>query len=145
MRVSEVLSFKDYWNDVRFKNKKPNLSGSLKQIHGDNIYYKHKDVWRQLDSHHSHPNGVINRKNLDTDIGGENVLVSDHFIYLGDVRYKVPEKYKSLCPNAKQRDYITIKDKVLAAEFVNSIKNEFTLGIHSDPVHWREYLQIRLF
>ena len=38
MQVTEVLTFDEYFDDVRFQTKKPNLGGSLKQAFGDNIY-----------------------------------------------------------------------------------------------------------
>ncbi|WP_339744875.1 hypothetical protein [uncultured Rubinisphaera sp.] len=40
MRVTEILTFDEYWSDVRFKCKSPNLRGSLKQAYGDNIYHR---------------------------------------------------------------------------------------------------------
>ena len=40
MRVSEKLTFAQYWEDERFANKKPVMNGSLKQKYGDNIYLK---------------------------------------------------------------------------------------------------------
>ena len=39
MRVSEAMSYDDYWNDPRFLVKRPNLRGSLIQAFGDNIYH----------------------------------------------------------------------------------------------------------
>ena len=47
MRISEVMSFNDYWADPRFRRKKPNLRGSKKQAFGDNIYYRDAaGVWQ---------------------------------------------------------------------------------------------------
>lgn len=37
--VSEVLTFDQYWNDLRFAKKKPVMNGSLKKLYGDNIYH----------------------------------------------------------------------------------------------------------
>ena len=63
MRVSEILSFEQYWDDPRFWQKRPNLHGSLKQAFGDNIYYRDPKTgqWRQKDSHHSLINGRHSR------------------------------------------------------------------------------------
>jgi len=36
MRVTEVEAFDDFWEDPRFKRKRPNLRGSNKQAFGDN-------------------------------------------------------------------------------------------------------------
>ena len=40
MRVTESMTFEQYWNDPRFQKKKPNLRGSKKQAFGDNIYFR---------------------------------------------------------------------------------------------------------
>jgi len=145
MKISEKLSFEDYWNDKRFERKKPLLNGSLKQIHGDNIYHKENDQWCQLDSHHSFYDGVMNEANLKQDLRGKFVLISDCFIYLGKNHMKVPEKYFDLCPNSKQRNYITIKDDELAEEFVEMITNKYQYGVQGEPLNWIEYNQRSLF
>ena len=38
MRVTEVLTFDEYWRDGRFLAKRPNPDGDLKESCGDNIY-----------------------------------------------------------------------------------------------------------
>ena len=85
MRVSEVLTFNDYWTDARFHRKKPVRNGSLVMMVGDNVYHQENDSesWIQSDSHHSNHDGTINLKNLETDTSSDNVLVSDHFYYFG--------------------------------------------------------------
>jgi len=40
MRVSEAMTFNQYWADARFKSKRPYLLGSKKVAFGDNIYFK---------------------------------------------------------------------------------------------------------
>lgn len=142
MRVSEKMSFEEYWNDKRFVMKKPVLNGSLVQIHGDNIYYKEKNEWHQLDSHHSLYAGKLNEANLKQDIQGKYVLISDHFIYLGDKHIEVEDAYKPLC--SKLRDYYAIEDNALATEFIESIKVKYTLGTYGDPINWLEYSQLEL-
>lgn len=145
MKVSEKMSFEDYSNDERFVRKKPIVNGSLKQIHGDNIYYKENHQWCQRDSHHSFHDGGLNEANLKQDLSGIYVLISDSFIYLGNNHMKVPEKYLDLCPNSKQRNYITIKDTDLAEEFLEMIAKIYQFGVQGEPLNWIEYNQQSLF
>ncbi|MFN3405351.1 MAG: hypothetical protein ACK40G_14720 [Cytophagaceae bacterium] len=145
MKVTEKLTFEEYWSDKRFARKKPVLNGSLKQIHGDNIYYKEEGSWCQLDSHHSLNDGKLNERNLNQDLRGNYVLISDHFIYFGSNSFKVPDDYKPLCPNSRQRDYITIRDENLVIDFIEEIKEKYRLGIHGDPINWKEYHQLSFF
>lgn len=86
MKVSEVLTFNDYWSDIRFQKKKPLRNGSLVMMVGDNIYHKEigTDFWIQEDSHHSNPDGSPNVKNLKTDTKSINVLVSNQYYYFGN-------------------------------------------------------------
>ena len=63
MRVSDVISYNEYWMAPQYNCKKPFLNGSFQQAYGDNIYFKDDDnVWQQLDSHHSLENGVPKRE-----------------------------------------------------------------------------------
>lgn len=42
MRVTQTMTFDDYFVDHRFQMKKPNLAGSRKQAFGDNIYHRNE-------------------------------------------------------------------------------------------------------
>lgn len=84
MRVSEALSFNEYWKDLRFSNKKPNLRGSKKQAFGDNIYFKDSSgKWHQEDSHHSNSDGSPNYPNIVHDTNVDRVLIGVEYTYWG--------------------------------------------------------------
>src|SRR5438034_11308809 len=59
MKVAETVTYDQYWEDPRFRVKRPNLRGSLKQAYGDNIYHRNPETcgWIQENSHHSLPDG----------------------------------------------------------------------------------------
>lgn len=86
MKVSEKISFQDYWDQHRFSLKKPVRNGSRVQMLGDNIYHKDENGnWIQEDSHHSNPDGTPNAVNLARDTGKtDQVLVSRYFLYFGE-------------------------------------------------------------
>lgn len=94
MKISEILSFDDYWNDPRFQNKKPNLYGSRKLAFGDNIYHSEQGQWIQSDSHHSHENGIPNWKNITTDTKADSVLISTDFLYWGGSGPLIPHYFR---------------------------------------------------
>lgn len=85
MRVTEAMTFEEYFTDPRFSSKKPNLHGSLKQCFGDNIYSRPDEgsPWEQLDSHHTLPDGSPNPENIATDTSTNRVLLSTEFTYFG--------------------------------------------------------------
>lgn len=86
MRVSEKISFQNYWDDSRFVLKKPCRNGSHVKMLGDNIYHKNvNDEWIQEDSHHSNADGTTHQINLGRDTGAsDQVLISSFFFYFGE-------------------------------------------------------------
>ena len=92
LRVSEAVSFNDYWNDPRFNNKRPNLHASKMRAFGDNIYQWNdlNGSWLQADSHHSWHDGTLNIHNVRRDTSVNRVLVSDDFVYFGGQGPKIP-------------------------------------------------------
>jgi hypothetical protein len=85
MRLDECLTFDDYWNDSRFRAKRPVRNGSRKMVVGDNIYHRASDgiAWDQEDSHHSLADGSPNLHNVKNDTQTNRILVSHHFLYFG--------------------------------------------------------------
>jgi hypothetical protein len=146
MRVSEKVRIEDYWKDPRFQFKKPILNGSLVTIHGDNVYSKdEKGEWKQAICQHSHAALTTNINHLKNDTSGEFVLISDFFYYFGHNHPEVPEQFLGVC--CKLRDYSSpnVLDSDLCIEFVNWIENNFSVGVHGKPIHWRLYGQLSLF
>lgn len=84
MRITEVLTFDEYWKDPRFVRKIPTDGCAVKRAYGDNIY-RHADdgTWLQADSRHSLPGGVPNQGHVDVDTSVDAVLVSRDFSYFG--------------------------------------------------------------
>lgn len=93
MRVSETLTFDAYWADDRFALKRPDLTGSRMRAFGDNIYRHEGDEWRQLDSHHSLPGGIVNDLNLADDTETDRVLVAEDFAYFGANAKPIPDAF----------------------------------------------------
>ncbi len=85
MKISEKVSFNQYWKDERFLLKRPCRNGSLIKMIGDNIYHSDNNGdWIQENSHHSNADGSTNFKNLKTDVcTTDQVLVSNLFFYFG--------------------------------------------------------------
>lgn len=81
MRVTETLSFNDYWLNPSHRDKKPVRNGSSKMIVGDNIYHCDAPAkgWIQADSHHSNPDGTPNPHNIANDTKADRLLLSRHF------------------------------------------------------------------
>lgn len=95
MRVSETMSFNEYWNDSRFQQKKPNLRSSRKHAFGDNIYFQQDGKWSQINSHHSFADGEPNQRNIDNDTQTDRILVGERFAYFGGGGPQVPDRLRN--------------------------------------------------
>lgn len=90
MRVTEAITFNEYWEDQRFSSKKPYLLGSKKLAFGDNIYFKKDGIWLQENSHHSLASGEPNKANISHDTQTDRVLISQDFVYWGGEGPNIP-------------------------------------------------------
>ena len=92
MRITEMMTFNEYWEDGRFQRKKPNLRGSKKQAFGDNIYFKDEaGQWHQQNSHHSRFDGSSNPHNICQDTKADRVLLSKDYSYWGGAGPEIPQ------------------------------------------------------
>ena len=140
MRVDETLTFDDYWSDARFQGKKPNRTGSVKQLFGDNIYHRDSSgQWQQRDSHHSLNSGAANQRNIDNDTKSNGVLISRHFAYWGSRALAVPQHFvdfdgQSILVN---RGYKVNFPANLVAAFVVWFESLGVQGYQAPPFMWQ--------
>lgn len=143
MRITERITLEDYWNDARFQYKKPIMNGSLVNMYGDNFYHKDENGnWMQVDSAHSNIDGTCNIKHLETDTGGNNALISEHFYYFGDKAPKISNQFLEICHTGIGEKKLSEK---MGYDLVDWIITNFHTGIHGDPLNWIAYTQARLF
>jgi hypothetical protein len=92
MRVTQIMSRQQYWDDARFVRKRPNLRGTKKHASGDNIYRWNALTkrWEQLDSYHSNPDGSPHAEHVLRDTRVDRVLISADFVYFGGHGPKLP-------------------------------------------------------
>lgn len=139
MRVSEVMTFCEYWHDQRFHSKRPDLRGSLKQAFGDNIYYRDDDhTWRQIDSHHSYEGGIPNPHNIQNDTQVDRVLIGTEFAYWGGAGPKINNKFRNFCGQdlCAGRNHRSKFPPRLVEDFVTWFRSLGTQGYQSDPLDW---------
>jgi hypothetical protein len=90
MRVSQTITFDEYWSNPLYRDKKPVRNGSKKMMVGDNIYHLVAGNWQQMNSHHSYPDGSPNPHNVKNDTQTNAVLVSEYFFYFGAAAIEIP-------------------------------------------------------
>jgi Nucleotide modification associated domain 2 len=91
MRISDTMTFDEYWFASEYRMKRPTFSGSKKLAYGDNIYFLNPDnSWHQENSHHSNDDGSPNMNNINRDTVYPRVLISDKFVYWGGQGPRIP-------------------------------------------------------
>lgn len=145
MKISEVLTFEDYFDDPRFHRKKPNLHGSRKQARGDNIYFKVDDGWSQLDSFHTNKDGSPNSDHISRDTGVNRVLISNNFKYFGMDGPQIPAGLsvgdRQLCHHGVGRRKLSGEnpdEKVTIDNFIAWFDTVGDEGYNSHPFDWDE-------
>ena len=142
MRVTEVMSFDQYWSDERFQKKKPNLRGSKKQAFGDNIYHRNANShrWRQLNSHHSFPDGTPNPANVTVDTGTDRILLSEDFSYWGGRGPALPKLFRdfgplheTVCAGRGHRNHFPAE---VVDELIGWIRSLDQAGYCGEPLDW---------
>lgn len=83
MQVSEALTFEEYWDDPRFKAKKPCIDARCEDFVGDNIYPDAIGT-QQLPSMHSEAGCSPCEDDMCRDLSVDRVLVGERFVYWGD-------------------------------------------------------------
>jgi hypothetical protein len=137
MKVSEKLDFDAYWNDPKFRVKKPHMNGSRKNAFGDNIYHRENNAWQQANSHHSNYDGTINDHNLKRDTKHPQVLISDHFYYLGQKHEKLPDELLVICK--KGQGYKRTHEACVVQSFINWVEESFSPGLIGLPLQFEKF------
>lgn len=137
MKVTEKMSFDEYWNSQRFQTKKPVMNGSLKKMYGDNIYHKVDGNWVQADSHHSLVDGLPNEINISRDTSVNAVLISDYFFYFGKNSFPIPEV---LLPHVvKSGPGYRHVDENWGEILINNIVQAIPFGYQDDPIQFTHF------
>ena len=137
MRVTEAMTFNQYWLDARFNDKRPALYSSRKKAFGDNIYYRESGngEWQQMDSHHSFENGRLNPNNVKIDTKVDRVLISDDFIYFGGDGPLMPSPIRENICHTTQGHKFNFGGKDIKG-FIDWIRSFNDTGYCGVPLEW---------
>jgi hypothetical protein len=137
MRVTDAISFDEYWSNPAHTEKKPVRNGSSKMMVGDNIYHNDPTTgtWLQRDSHHSNQDGSANEHNVKNDTKTDRVLLSRHFFYFGRLAPFVPEDILREIGYRNGRNYRVYRDTVCAPfiEWLENVYPDSLNAVEGDP------------
>lgn len=137
MRVDEILTFDDYWDDPRFHRKKPVMGGTTYLRYGDNIY--HRDggkEFKQEDSFHSMMDGSVSLGDLHRDTGAtEKVLVGYEFAYWGRAGIKLPDDLQCFSISGPGHKSNFAEDDITS--LLAWLAEHPERGYLDEPAHWQ--------
>ena len=139
MRVDEIMTLEEYWQNLEYRTKRPNLYGSLKQAYGDNIYSRdNQGEWKQLDSHHSLPGGELNEKNVGRDTKANRMLAGKRFAYFGGTGPEIPAEFRDFngVDICAVRGHKCRFSHDLVSGFVGWFESLGLQGICGQPLDW---------
>ncbi|CAB1061868.1 hypothetical protein D1BOALGB6SA_6643 [Olavius sp. associated proteobacterium Delta 1] len=138
MRISEKISFNEYWHDPKYATKKPVMNGSLKKMYGDNIYHHNGTKWIQVDSHHSLEDGSPNVHNLRKDTSVDAVLISNEYYYFGKKTLEISDEFIHYI--VKKGPGHRCPDKHWGDKLISYISYKYpTMGYYDDPALFSKF------
>jgi Nucleotide modification associated domain 2 len=137
MHVDEILSFDTYWNDRRFRRKKPIMQGSTHLRYGDNIYHHNGEAtYRQEDSFHSLEDGSLSLGDLQRDTGWtDKILIGHNFAYWGRNGIPLPENLKCFVKKGPGHKQTFSEEQI--ARFMAWLSQHPERGYIGEPAHWQ--------
>lgn len=120
MRVGEVLSFEEFFNDPRFKSKKP-----PEDPDGDNIYYREGRRYGQLENRHH------DEKAIKSDTKEDRVLIGSLFWYFGKNGAEIPAKLSDFIKQGP--GHKKIEKSELIKDFISWLSSNYRIGVAGDP------------
>jgi hypothetical protein len=133
MRVDECMEFDKYWQDPRFRDKKPKFGAGVERKTGDNIYERGSDgTYRQLSSVHSSPplERRESRQMMARDLSVNRVLISETFAYFGAEGISLPNEFKSFVVGRGHKCHFP---PALIENFVHNFVPKWELRVHARP------------
>lgn len=132
MKVTSKINYKEYWENPKYAAKKPIMSSEkLENRAGDNIYEPIGiNKFKQI-KNVNHDQNDVNR-----DLRGKYVLISDSFYYFGFSAIHIPNEFRPSLSIYSSPDGSQTHDVVKVSKFLNYMEKNFSFGIIDFPHKW---------
>lgn len=137
MEVTEKISFSDYFNSPRYRKKIPDLEKTqCVFLAGDNIYRPIASPKGFSDEFVQLKNPYHGEDQIDRDLSGKFVLVSDRFYYFGVNAISIPQDFRPQVPKGQSANGSLTHDETVARTFIDYVTSRYTVGVHGPPHSW---------
>lgn len=141
MKVEEIITFDQYWDNPNFQCKKPIFNGSVMQMYGDNVYHTNPqtgEVIQERCAHTVEGKNPKDTKQYGCDIRGKKVLISRNFYYFGANALELPDKFKCMASSVRNMQCNHVNEET-AKKFEDWLQSNYKVGIHGDPINWQKF------
>lgn len=130
MRVTEILTFDEYWNDPRFRDKQPGEGACKKRECGDSIYFRDSSTGEleQVERSYHCP------ADKSRDTKPDRVLVSEDFVYWGRNALPMPPEFDGLVSTTQGHKCRFPQEDVQA--FLKWLRETGDRGVLGKPTGW---------
>lgn len=94
MRVREVLTYQEYWENSRFQYRRPTTASRISRC-GDNIWHRDKGKWKVAKSDYH------DQSHKKRDTRGKNVLIATDFFYFGREAIEIAPRFQHLMASTR--------------------------------------------
>jgi len=123
MQLTEgPLHFDAYFNDGRFQQKKPVMSGDWRQRCGDNMYHRRDGKWEQCAS------PFHDSRHIERDTRHPYVFISTDFYYFGREAAEVPEEFAGILKRGRGCRW---HKSLVCDQLLSWLQQSFASGIHA--------------
>lgn len=137
MKVTDKISYNEYWNNPLYKLKKPNLSSSHTiDKAGDNIYKPTKINAEFNTDFEQVSNKNHNEKNKDHDLSGKYVLISECFYYFGSSPIEIDKEIRPTIPKGQSAHGVRTHEIEKTEKFIRYIQKNYQIGTVNTPHDW---------
>ncbi len=131
MQVAESLSFVEYWNDPRFRNRRPDR----RKVPTDNIYRPASSSDPDAETYDWVPNSVHSATQARRDLSGKRVVVATKFWYFGDQSQPIPPELLHLAP-VTQGHVVNLHGQPDDLTRLTNWLASYPQGVQGEPVDW---------
>ena len=134
MKVTNKVTYKEYWNNPEFDCKKPILhSDFVEDKAGDNIYKPNAEQsggFEQIDNKNHFSEDKAH------DLSGINVLISNHFFYFGGKPITIPDEIRPNVPRSQSAHGSRTYNEEKIFQLINYIETKYPMGLINKPLTW---------
>ena len=123
MQVDEILTYDEYWEDERFREKRPVSDKEGVHIFGDNMYHHAGFKWVKEVSCIAE-NESTEQVNLKIDTQTNRVLIASEFYYFEEA-LEMPQEFSKLI--AQGAGHSVCADKQVIEMFVGATRRRFEM------------------